>query len=421
VSSILRLSILILALAPLAYYLLSLYCVLDYFRELRALPPLNPSFTPPVSIIKPVRNVDREAYENFASFCWLDYPEYEIVFAVADRDDPVIPVIQKLQRSFPACSIRLVTTVANLGANNKVNNLCQLVQEAKHELIVMSDSDVRVEPDYLRNVVGPFSDAQVGVVTALYRGMSGRGLTSALNDLGMYTDSAPGALVARKLEGKMRFAFGWTMATTKKVLSEIGGFESMVNHHSDDFELGNRISELGYRVELMRKPVGMVLPDENFGQYLKHELRWSIGLRNVRPVGYVGMLLTHGLPWTLLAGAVAAAAGWSSVAVAYTMAYLALRLGAVWTTAVWGLGDSKIGRKLFLVPLRDTISFVIWVGGFFTNRIVWRGSVYRVRKRLLIPEVSGGGGALENLGLPAAHSRFVSGFPTKLTGVSKEI
>jgi ceramide glucosyltransferase len=237
----------------------------------------------------------------------------------------------------------------------------------------------------------------------------------------MYTDSAPGALVARKLEGKMRFAFGWTMATTKKVLSEIGGFESMVNHHSDDFELGNRISELGYRVELMRKPVGMVLPDESFGQYLKHELRWSIGLRNVRPVGYVGMLLTHGLPWTLLAGAVAAAAGWGSVAVAYTMAYLALRLGAVWTTAVWGLGDSKIGRKLFLVPLRDTISFVIWVGGFFTNRIVWRGSVYRVRKRLLIPEVSGGGGALENLGLPAAHSRFVSGFPTKLSGVSKEI
>src|SRR5260370_2879778 len=195
----------------------------------------------------------------------------------------------------------------------------------------------------------------------------------------------------------------------------------MVNHHSDDFELGNRISELGYRVELMRKPVGMVLPDENFGQYLKHELRWSIGLRNVRPVGYVGMLLTHGLPWTLLAGAMAAAAGWSSVAVAYAMAYLALRLGAVWTTAVWRPGESKIGRKLFLVPLRDTISFVIWVGGFFTNRIVWRGSVYRVRKRLLIPEVSGGGGALENLGLPAAHSRFVSGFPTKLSGVSKEI
>ena len=389
--SIISLAILILALAPLAYYLLSFYCVLEYFQGLRRLPPVNPSFVPPVSIVKPVRNVDREAYENFASFCRLDYPKYEIVFAVADRDDPVIPVIQKLQQSFPMCSIRLVTAVANLGANNKVNNLCQLVQEAKHELIVMSDSDVRVETDYLRNVVAPFSDPRVGVVTALYRGISGRGLVSALDDLGMYTDSAPAALVARKLEGKMRFAFGWTMATTKKVLSEIGGFESMVNHHSDDFELGNRISELGYRVELMRKPVDMVLPDESFGEFLKHELRWSIGLRNVRPVGYVGMLLTHGLPWTLLAVALATASGWGSVAIAYAVAYLILRLGVVWTTAVWGLGDSQIAGKLWLVPLHDAISFVVWVGGFFSNKIVWRGSVYRVRKGLLIPEVSGGG------------------------------
>jgi ceramide glucosyltransferase len=391
VSSIIRISILVLALAPLAYYLLSFYCVLDYFRGQRRLPPVNPLFAPPVSIIKPVRNVDREAYENFASFCRLDYREYEIVFAVAERNDPVIPVIQKLQQDFPMCSIRLVTAVANLGANNKVNNLCQLIQEAKHELVVMSDSDVRVESDYLRNVVAPFFDPQVGVVTALYRGISGSGLASALDDLGMYTDSAPGALVARKLEGKMRFAFGWTMATTKKVLSEIGGFESMVNHHSDDFELGNRISELGYRVELMRKPVAMVLPDESFREFLKHELRWSIGLRNVRPVGYVGLFLTHGLPWTLLAVAVATGAGWNSIATAYAVAYLVLRLGVVWTTAVWGLGDSQMGRKLFLVPLHDAISFLVWVGGFFSNKIVWRGSVYRVRKGLLIPEVSGGG------------------------------
>jgi ceramide glucosyltransferase len=391
VLSIIRFAILVLALAPLAYYLLSFYCVLEYFQGLQRLPPVNPSFMPPVSIVKPVRNLDREAYKNFASFCRLDYPNYEIVFAVADRDDPVIPVIQKLQQSFPMCSIRLVTAVANLGANSKVNNLCQLVQEAKHELIVMSDSDVRVEPDYLRNVVAPFSDPRVGVVTALYRGVSGRGLVSALDDLGMYTDSAPAALVARKLEGKMRFAFGWTMATTKKVLSEIGGFESMVNHHSDDFELGNRISELGYRVELMRKPVDMILPDESFGEFLKHELRWSIGLRNVRPLGYVGMLLTHGLPWTLLAVALAAASGWGGVAIAYAFAYLILRLGVVWTTAVWGLGDSQIAGKLWLVPLHDAISFVVWVGGFFSNKIVWRGSVYRVRKGLLIPEVSRGG------------------------------
>ena len=189
----------------------------------------------------------------------------------------------------------------------------------------------------------------------------------------------------------MRFAFGWTMATTKKVLSEIGGFESMVNHHSDDFELGNRISELGYRVELMRTPVGMVLPDESFREFLKHELRWSIGLRNVRPAGYLGMLFTHGLPWTLVAVAVASFAGWGGLAVAYGLAYLVLRLSLVWTTAVWGLGDTEIERKLLLVPLRDAISFVVWLSGFFFNKVVWRGSVYRVRKGLLIPVASGEG------------------------------
>ena len=389
--STLRFSFLILAVAPLAYYLLSFYCVLDFFRGLRKLPAVDRSFTPAVSIIKPVRNIDREAYENFASFCRLDYPEYEIVFAVAEPEDPVIPIIQKIQQDFPKRSIRLVTSAAHLGANHKVNNLCQAVQAARHEMVVMSDSDVRVESDYLREVVAPFSDPQVGVVTALYRGIQGSSLASVLEHLGMYTDSAPAALVARRLEGNMRFAFGWTMATTKKVLSEIGGFESMVNHHSDDFELGNRISELGYRVELMRTPVGMVLPDESFREFLKHELRWSIGLRNVRPAGYLGMLFTHGLPWTLVAIAVASFAGWGGLAVAYALAYLVLRLSLVWTTAVWGLGDTEIERKLLLVPLRDAISFVVWLGGFFFNKVVWRGSVYRVRKGLLIPIVSGEG------------------------------
>ena len=389
--STLRFSLLIMAVAPLAYYLLSFYCVLDFFRGLRRLPAVDRSFTPPVSIIKPVRSLDREAYANFASFCRLDYPEYEIVFAVEEREDPVIPVIEKIQQDFPNCSIRLVTASAHLGANHKVNNLCQAVQAARYELVVMSDSDVRVQSCYLRDVVAPFSDPKVGVVTALYRGISGSSLASELDHLGMYTDSAPAALVARRLEGNMRFAFGWTMATTKKVLSEVGGFESMVNHQSDDFELGNRISELGYRVELMRTPVGMVLPDESFREFLKHELRWSISLRNVRPAGYLGMLFTHGLPWTLVAVAVAGSAGWDGLAVAYALAYLVLRLSLVWTTAAWGLGDTGIGRSLLLVPLRDAIGFVIWLSGFFFNKVVWRGSVYRVRKGLLIPVVSGEG------------------------------
>ncbi len=279
---------LVLAAAPLAYYVLSLYSVLDYFRRLRRSPSplLKSSYFPPVSILKPVRGVDCEAYENFASYCLLDYPKYELIFAVADSDDPAVPVIEKLQTDFPRCSIRLIKGAERVGANSKVNSLCRLVAEAKYDLVVMSDSDVRVDPDYLRTVVPPFADPQVGAVTAFCRCITGGGVAADLNALGMYLDSAPGALVARMLEGRMQFAFGWTMATTKRHLSEIGGWEAIASHHSDDFELGNRIARRGYTVELMRKPVWMVFPKETIAQYFQHELRWSIGLKNVRPTAY---------------------------------------------------------------------------------------------------------------------------------------
>jgi ceramide glucosyltransferase len=378
---------LVLAAAPLAYYVLSLYCVLGYFRGLQrsSSPSLKSSYSPPVSILKPVRGVDCEAYENFASYCLLDYPEYELIFAVADSDDPAVPLIEKLQTDFPQCSIRLIQGAERIGANNKVNSLCRLVEEAKYDLVVMSDSDVRVDPDYLKTVVPPFADPQVGAVTAFCRCITGGSVAADLDALGMYLDSAPGALVARMLEGKMQFAFGWTMATTKRHLSEIGGWEAMANHHSDDFELGNRIARRGYTVELMRKPVWMVFPKETVGQYFQHELRWSIGLKNVRPTAYWWLLLTHGLPCALLAAAVAASARWWGIAAAHILAYLSLRLGLAWTTGVWGLGDRGTRKRLWLVPLRDAITFIVWVSGFFSEKITWRGLVYRVKNGRLFP------------------------------------
>ena len=383
--SVLRWAVLVLAAGPLVYYLLSLYCTVEYFRAVRLLPPRDNSFAPPVSILKPVRGVDPGAYENFASYCRLDYPEYELVFAMADPHDPAIPVIEKLQKDFPGRLIRFVTDVPRVGENNKVNSLCKLVREARYELLVMTDSDVRVAPDYLRQVVAPFADENVGAVTCFYRCAGGGTLAASLDMLGMCMDSVPGALVARRLEGKVQFAFGWTMATTKARLAEIGGWESMANHHSDDFELGNRIAARGYRVELMREPVSMFFPSETFREYLRHELRWAIGLRNVRPAGYAGMIFTHGLPWTLLAAIVAAISGWTATAVAFVAAYLVLRLGSAYAAGVWGLQDRNIAAKLWLAPLRDAVSAAVWFAGFFTNKITWRGIEYRVRNRLLEP------------------------------------
>jgi ceramide glucosyltransferase len=383
--SFLCLLVLLIGAAPLLYYLLSLLCVIDFFRSSHTSSPQNGAFCPPVSIIKAVRGMDAGAYDNFASFCRLDYPNYEVLFGVADRDDSVVPIIQQLQRDFPERTIRLITPIPELGTNNKVNSLCTLVSDAAHDLLVMSDSDVRVDPQYLRRLVAPFQKPNMGAVTCFYRGRSAPTLASRLNALGMAMESAPGAVVARKLEGKVQFAFGWTMATTKQCLSKIGGWEAMANHHSDDFELGNRLSRAGFEVELLAAPVEMIFPPETLMDFLRHELRWSIGLRNVRPAGYWGILLTHGLPWSILASIVVLAERWPpSLAVAYLGAYFFLRLALTATAGYWGLRDPLVLKNLWLVPVRDAISFLIWVAACFTNHIRWRGLDYRVEDGLLI-------------------------------------
>jgi len=381
-----------LALLPFAYYVLSLYCVIAHFRGVRKVSAEKPSFMPPASIVKPVRGLDHEAYENFASFCRLDYPVYEVVFAVSDMSDPVIPVIEKLCSEFPAVSIRLITNVPRVGTSDKVNNLCQLAQNAKYDLLVMSDSDVRVEADYLRQVTAPFADPKVGAVTAFYKSRTSGSLASNLDALGMYMDSAPAALVAKKIEGRLGFAFGWTMATSKKHLAEIGGWEALVNHHSEDFELGKRIALCGHRVVLMAKPVYMVFSKEKFSEYFHRELRWSIALKSARPSGYWGLLFTHGLPWALVGAAAGLLIRSPLIAASYLFAYLFLRVAMTWLTGTWGLGDRKLYKVMWLVPVRDAISFVVWLAGFFAEKIVWRGLEYRLHEGQLIPILSTGEG-----------------------------
>jgi len=378
----LRWAILLVALAPLAYYLIAIYCCLDYFRKAHR-PERLPDFgLPPVSVLKPVRGIDAGAYENFASFCRQNYPAYELLFAVADADDPVISVIERLRSDFPDCAIRLIQDVPQLGPNRKLNNLAALSQRAKHEILAISDSDVRVDSLYLRRVATKLVNPNVGAVTAFFRGIASGGLGAQLEALVLSTETVPNALVARRIEGKVQFAFGWTVATTKTHLAAIGGFEDMVDVHSDDFELGNRIAAKSLAIELLPVPVDMVFPRESITAYLRHELRWAIGLRNVRPAGYWGLLFTFGLPWTILAIAFAPTRG---CAMGYTAAYLVLRLGQVLLAGVWGLGDPVTRNYGWLTPLRDAINFAVWFAGFFTSQIEWRGIKYRVKKGKLMP------------------------------------
>jgi ceramide glucosyltransferase len=313
--------------------------------------------------------------------CRLDYPEYEIVFGVGEADDPVIPLVERLQREFPETSIRLITSIVQLGASRKTNSLCRLVKEAKYDLLVINDSDVRVEKDYLRDVVLGFSDPKVAVVTALFRSKIGGGFAEKLDAIGLPTESAASMLLERKFS-EIDFAYGWTMAITKERLAEIGGFEVMVNLHSDDFTVGNELAKRGYRVELMRKPVWMVFPRETLSEFLKHELRWYVQLKNLRPAGYLGMFMTFGIAWSLLVALLVPA--WK-VAGAYFLAYLALRFTMAWVVGVWGLHDPVVRRNLWLVPLRDAANLCLYAASFFSNITEWRGSRYRVSGPTMIP------------------------------------
>lgn len=382
-----RWGVLALALTPFVYYLLCIYSALSFFlaqrKPGRGVTPAS-DFMPPVSILKPVRGLDRDAYENFASFCRQDYPEYEILFAVCEADDPAVPVIEKLIQDFPERSIRLLIGADIQGTSSKVCKLCRLVREARYDLLAISDSDVRVEPDYLRGVAAPFRDPRVGAVTALFRGMVVPQLVSEVDCVGSSAEFCAGALVARKLEG-LKFALGSTMATTRERLAEIGGFEALVNHHSDDFEFGKRIAARGYRVELTRYPVWMIFPAQSLRNYLRHELRWAIGLRHIRPWGHLGLIFTHGLPWSLVAAAVAPS---SLVAAGYIGTYFVLRFLMAWTVGVWGLKDPVLRRKLWLLPLRDASAFLVWLASFASNRIQWRGLEFTIQEGRLIPVTS---------------------------------
>lgn len=373
--------ILLPALAPLIYYLMAIYAGWSFFCRKKKLPRYDRSFAPPVSILKPVRGVDREAYENFASMCEIDYEQYEIVFAVAEADDPVIELIRKLQLEFPKRSIRLIVGIEQLGNSRKTNSLCRLVKEAKYDLLVMNDSDVRVEKEYLWDVVAPFKDPKVGVVTALFRSKTDGGFAADVDAVGVPTDSSANTLVAWKF-GKLDFALGWTMAITKARLVEIGGFAALINMHSDDFALGNEVAKQGYRIELMREAVWMVFPEETMKEFLAHELRWMIQLKNLRLVGYLGMFLTFGFAWSLLVAAIVPS--WTIVG-SYFAAYIVLRLSVAWLIGVWGLGDPTVRRRPWLPLLRDALNLGLYVASFFSNTVEWRGVSYRLRGPFLEP------------------------------------
>lgn len=373
-----RWAILSAAILPCLYYVCVVAAARSFFRRPDG---RKCGFTPPVSVLKPVHGLDPEAYENFASFCRQDYPEYEVLFAVSGEQDPGAAHIRELIANFPRLPIRLLVVERRPGSNDKVNKLCALARAARHKFLIVSDADIRVGPGYLRSVAAPFRDPQVGATTSLFTGIPLPSLWPELEAISISTDFMPAVLVARQFEG-VRFALGATIGIRRACLEEIGGFEALMDEAADDYAIGSRIAARGHRVELVEASVRTWCCLENVGDFFIQRLRWSIMARQSRPLGYLGLIFTQGLPWTILAAWVAPTR-W--LAASFVAGYLILRMAVVWEVGVRGLHDDLLKRRWWLAPGWDAFAFVLWLGSLVWNRVRWRGEIYRVSGGRLIP------------------------------------
>lgn len=371
-----------LAAIPFIYYSLALFSSWQFFRQTRiSNRPLD--YTPPVSNLKPIRGLDSEAYENFASYCNQDYPDYELLFGIGDGDEAVLEVIEKLKRDFPQRRIRAIHVSGHTAPNDKVVKLARLVSEAQNEVLVINDSDVRVRPDYLRSVVSPLRDPKVGAVTCLYVSTHEHTFLQKLQSIGMICDFYPGILVARQLDG-VKFAFGQTIVTTRKHLAGFGGYTAIQNRPADDLLVGRLIAEQGLEVELLPYAVETVADFRSLSEFFFKRLRWMTVMRHMRPWGHIGLIFTQGLAWSVAAVAVHPT---PVVAVLYLGGYLVVRVAMTWLIGVWGMKQKGIWKKMALIPLWDAWALLIWLLSFGRRSIRWRDIDYRIREGMLVPIV----------------------------------
>ena len=364
-----------------AYSVMCIIACISYVRR-RALPFSAPSSLPPISILKPLKGTDPEMYQSFRSHCIQNYSEYELLFGISDPQDPAAEIVKRLQQEFPDRRIELVYCDKNLGPNGKVSTLAQLSAVAKHDALLVNDSDIRVEPDYLLTIATELQQPGIGLVTCLYRGVPAPTMGSKLECLGISADFIPGALVASLIEGGLRFGLGSTLALRRKDLQAIDGFEALADYLADDYQLGRRIAESNLRVQLSRTSVETYLPAYDLSRFITHQLRWMRTIRASRPGGYAGLVMTFTLPWAILALLLARGAHWACLLFA---AAILLRFAVAIISGRTVLRDRHLFRLLWLLPLRDLLTPFVWIGGLVGRKIIWRGKEFELRDGKLIP------------------------------------
>jgi ceramide glucosyltransferase len=362
------------------------------------------AFAPAVSILKSLKGVDPGMMDAFRSHCRQSYlGEYELLFGISGLDEPAAVAVNELRREFPNLAIRLIACPERLGANGKVSTLAQLLPHARHEFVLINDSDITVSPRYLERVMALFAPGvdpsgakapadsgalnvrakartlqskPVGLVTALYRGRAHGTLASRFEALGISTDFQAGVLVSKLIEGGLNYGLGSTLAVSRAALNKIGGLEPLKDHLADDYELGARVAAAGYRVALSAQVVQTAIPAYGWRGFVDHQLRWARTVRDARPLGYAGLVVTHGLTWALIN---VAASGLSPLSLWLLALCFFLRLTMAMTVGAAVLGDHHLLDNLWLLPVRDVVAMGLWAAGYAGNTIVWRGERFALK------------------------------------------
>lgn len=358
----------------IGFSMASVIAAANLFRRRCKIPIGRASF-PPVSILKPLRGLDHESYANLSSFARQRYPAFEILFGAEDPADPALEVARRIRNEFPEVPIRIVDRVEPLGENPKVNTLASLAREAAHPLILLSDSDVRVRPGYLRAMVRRLERENVSMLTSLYSSRAGN-WAGRFEALGTATEFQPGVLVARMLQ-RVRFGLGAGILIRRDALDAIGGFSAIADHLADDYMLGCLCDGAGGRIELSTAVAEHHLGSPSFGEWFRRQVRWNRGIRVSRPAGYFGLVLTQGV---VAAALFLLASGGSAIGWSVFAATIGARLASAWIVGARYLKDPTVRGFLWLVPIRDFAGTALWLTGLFGRSVDWRGQRFRLEK-----------------------------------------
>ncbi|MBV9233642.1 MAG: bacteriohopanetetrol glucosamine biosynthesis glycosyltransferase HpnI [Candidatus Eremiobacteraeota bacterium] len=328
-------------------------------------------FLPTISVLKPVAGIEPNLYRNLASFCEQDYDaRYEVIFCLASANDPALPTVQRVVADFAWCPAAIALGRAPGMLNPKIANVAKAGVEPQGEIVVIADSDIRVDRKYLRALAAGFASERVGAITCLYSGEPNDGIVSRLGALQIQDQFAPSVLVALAL-GALRFCLGATMAVRRRVLDDIGGLAALGDHLADDHKLGELVAQRGYEVELCRYPVRTDVNEITLAALWSHELRWARTHRALAPAGYAFSFLTFALPLALL---YLIFGGNRAAAIPLLASVLALRV-AVHYVARYAFGAARDDVAL-IVP-RDLLSLAVWAASLFGRTVRWRGRIYR--------------------------------------------